>query len=99
METKKGCTLQDISFGTTQKCSEGDRVLYGYVILTHLEHTEALTQRHQELEFLSLCDGWFAKSFINVVRLNTSGASGCDTVWTQEPRCQSWEGESPGSGP
>lgn len=41
------------------------------VILTHLKHTEALTQCHQGLELLLPRDGWFPKKVVNVVPLNT----------------------------
>lgn len=38
--------------------------------MSHLKHTEALTPCHWELQFLSLCNGWSAKRFINAVLLN-----------------------------
>lgn len=74
------------------------------VILIHsshfdLKHTEAMTQCYQRLEFLSPSDGWFAEKIINLISLNTSGASVYNATWMQKFRCICWEGKALSSGP
>lgn len=68
------------------------------VILIHLKYTEAMTQCHLELDFLSPRDGWFAE-IINLLSLNTSGASGYNAKWMQKSRRICWEGKALSSGP